>query len=206
MKPRKLTEEESREYFYEIFHKALEKDWLDALSAILRIEGMEDRGWDTFQEIINSFEDYNWLVEMAEKKSSDKCVLRLNLLMYCQAIEITAIHDLLANLFRILSGKHCVYMPFFDLHYRKTGEIGPGRPPGLKIKFKRIKELSVAAGEDKFPEMIESFFDDRIRNAFSHSDYTLIDETFRFKESGIGEIGFEELNNKIKNCFFFKIL
>ncbi len=58
--------------------------------------------------------------------------------------------------------------------------------------------------ESELPTLIDSFFDDRIRNAFSHSDYILTDEHFRLASGGLmQQIPVSELDTRISACFEF---
>ena len=51
---------------------------------------------------------------------------------------------------------------------------------------------------------IDEFFDDRIRNAFSHSDYVLTERYFRWRESGLPQqMEIERVAQIITNCFAF---
>jgi hypothetical protein len=52
--------------------------------------------------------------------------------------------------------------------------------------------------------LIESVYDDQVRNAFSHSDYIITEDTFRWTEGGLGgQLPLENLNNFISNAFSF---
>ena len=110
---------------------------------------------------------------------------RIALLTYCQAVEMTAPHVLLANLLNIAGGKPYVIAPFHNLSRRKKKDIlSYSYVPPVLGKIRHIKSLAEAIGETHLVTIFDSFFDDRVRNAFSHSDYILTDKAFRWTEGG----------------------
>jgi hypothetical protein len=51
---------------------------------------------------------------------------------------------------------------------------------------------------------VEAFFDERIRNAFSHSDYIITEDQFRFADGGLAQsIPPERLDELTVQCFAF---
>jgi len=59
-------------------------------------------------------------------------------------------------------------------------------------------------GKEKIVKLIQTFFDDKIRNAFYHSDYCLTDKVFRIAEGGVGEeISLSVISEKLARCFAF---
>ena len=188
-----------------LFSRAFEAQPFDAISSILRVGGMSDANWDTFEESRNAFDDFNWLLEKAINERSETSHTRISLLMYCQAIEMTAPHEILANLLRCLSKKHYIVQPFHHLiRRRKKSFFLPWIPPSAKTKFKEIKDVAKEANEIKLIETIDSFFDEKVRNAFSHSDYVLTDKYFRYINGGHPQqISLEKLGELINVCFGF---
>ena len=95
----------------------------------LRISGMQDAGWDPFEESKAAFEDYNALLRVDESQLSQAGRWRIGLLMYCQAVEMTAPQEFLANLLRILGGEKYHIRPFGSLG--RTNKKQPSRrlPP-----------------------------------------------------------------------------
>lgn len=77
-------------------------------------------------------------------------------------------------------------------------------PPSAKAKFKEIKKLSDEVGDKQLPKCIDSYFNEKVRNAFSHSDYILTDTEFHYTEGGLaGSIKLSELDLLIKTAFNF---
>lgn len=168
------------------------------------MSGIHGENWDVFEEASNAFEDYNWLLEKANTEKSLTCARRMSLLMYCQAIEMTAPHEILANLIRCINDNPYVFNPFAHLERRLREIPREWIPPSAKKKFEEIRKMALQAKQDGLVEVIDSFFDDNIRNVFSHSDYILTDEYFRSTEGGrVGEILVDELDKKVQNCFGF---
>jgi len=191
-------------YLDTLFGRAYKRNPVELLFAILRVNGLADQDWDPFEESQRAFKEFNWLIEKANKELSDVSSSRIDLLMYCQAIEMTAPHVLLANSLNIIAGKPYLMDPFFDLSRpRKKGSLNR-IPPSATVKMRHIKKLAEEVQELKLIKIIESFFDDRVRNAFSHSDYIFTKEYFRWTEGGpTSQMHMSDLENKICTCFAF---
>ncbi len=77
-------------------------------------------------------------------------------------------------------------------------------PPSAKQRVGEIKELAKQVGYPELNAAIDRFFDDRVRNAFFHSDYTLTERYFRFRDGGLArQIEVETLDRLIVECFAF---
>ena len=193
------------EYLDTFFGRAHERSPIELLFTLLRVDGAADQDWDPFEESQRAFKEFNLLIEKADKDLSDIASSRIALLMYCQAVEMTAPHNLLANVLQIIAGNRYQMNPFFDL-YRRPKKKGTLRhiPPSATTKMRRIKKLAKKVDENNLVEIIDSFFDDQVRNAFSHSDYIITEEYFRWTDGGrASQMPIAELEQKIKNCFAF---
>lgn len=192
------------EYLDSLFGRAYKSQPLELLFALLRVDGLADPDWDPFEESQKSFKDFNWLIQKANEDLSDISSSRIALLMYCQAIEMTAPHILLFNLLNIIAGNPYKINPFFNMSRPKKKGFLSWVPPSATKKMNCIKKLAEDINERELVEIINSFFDDRIRNAFSHSDYIITKEYFRWTEGGpASQISMPELENKIRNCYAF---
>lgn len=190
--------------FNKIFFQACEISPFDSLCSILRVGGMSDANWDPFEESRKAFDDFNWMFDKSMAERTNESSRRIALLIYCQALEMTAPHEIIANILRCILKEGYVIDPFERLARRDKKKLFSYIPPSAKIKFKHIKESALKAGEKELIEKIDSFFDENIRNAFSHSDYILSDEYFRFREGGLArQIHLEELDKKMQACFGF---
>jgi hypothetical protein len=199
-----ISRDDCAEYLNKLFFRSFKKNSFDTLCALLRVTGLQDTGWDPFEESIEAFEDYNWLLEKATSERTEKSKWRVGLLMYCQLIEMTAPHELLGNFFRILSGEKYHLNPFEHLVRKKKKQLFSSIPPSANFKFRELNKRAKDVNEMRLFEYINTFFNTNVRNAFFHSDYIITEENFRWTESGIAQqIGLEHLNIIISNCFAF---
>ena len=197
-----MNEENSYNYLNELFNKAFEKNAFGFICSILRIRGMSDANWEPFDESRKAFEDYNWLLHKSEEENKSFCTLRIGLLMYCQAVEMSAPHEILANILRCINNQTHIHDPFESIKRRKKDFSYS--PPSAKSKFSKIKELADQINEGELKNLIDSFFDDKIRNAFIHSDYILTDSYFRYTEGQPAQqIELKTIQNKINNCIIY---
>jgi len=129
--------------------------------------------------------------------------------MYCQAIEMTAVHELLANLFRCRAAKPFIIKPFIIkpfIDMQRPIKQNPSSyvPPSANSKIKRLKKMASECGDQNFELVIDSFFDDQIRNSFVHSDYCITVEEYRWTEGGLASsICLDQVSEKITRCFAF---
>jgi len=201
MKERRLIKRnEYAEYLFNLFMKAFQKAPFEIICTLLRVSGIADKQWDPFEEGLIAFKDYNWLLKKSKHSPTPFGQWRMGLLMYCQAVEMSGFHRMLANCLRVLQGKR--------YHLNSTGHLGRANkkrpfswiPPSATQKFNYLKGIAKECGEEKLVEYIDSFFLDDIRNAFSHSDYVLTKEFFRWTENGLAQqIDLKTLNLLIYN-------
>jgi hypothetical protein len=192
------------EYLDTLFGRAYEKYPIELLFSILRVDGAAGQDWDPFEESQKAFKELNWLIKKADEELSDIASSRIALLMYCQAVEMTTPHNLLANVLQIIDGKSYLINPFYDLSRPKKKGSFNRVPPSATAKMFRIKKLAENVDENRLIEIIDSYFDDRVRNAFSHSDYIFTEKYFRWTEGGpASQMPLTELEQKIRTCFAF---
>jgi hypothetical protein len=164
---------------------------------------MSDANWDPFEESRIAFEDFNWILRKTIDERGSIAGRRVALLMYCQAVEMTAPHEILANLLRVCGGQPYLINPFSDLYRRKKNTFWSSVPPSAKQKFQRIQNLAAAVGNVDIVAAIKRVFNERVRNAFSHSDYILTDDQFRFFAGIAASMPLEELDLLMDVCFAF---
>jgi hypothetical protein len=145
-----------RDHYAGLLDSVLQAAWsvdsFGALCAILRVGGMEDANWDPFEESRSAFEDYNWMLERVREERGDSATRRVRLLMYCQAVEMSAPQEI---------------------------------PSSAAMKYRRVRALADEVRRSDVTAAVEAFFDERIRNAFSHSDYIISEDEFRFTDGGL---------------------
>lgn len=162
-------------------------DIIRYFASLLRVLGMEDKGWDPYAESRNILNDLNRLmkVKLSKKKfpNGEKTVWRLGLLLYAHIVEMDAPYEVITNLLRFRLGRGYSPNPYFDLltEKEKKNFVKYGIRTGRKIEL--IKALSKDAGLC-IGSLYGEFYDSRLRNAIQHSDFMLTDEDFRSR-SGI---------------------
>lgn len=188
-------------YVDELFSRTFHSSLVDFLFTILRVEGLHAEGWDPFEEINRAIDDINWLLKVTSEGRSPDSTLRVGLLLYCHLVEMSSAHNILMNLLRVLHGQKYSTAPLLKLYQTRKNKRFP---PSATTKFREIKQAAKAIGEQKLVEIIKSFFDDNVRNAFSHSDYVITKEFFRWTESGMAQqLKRGELEDKLSICFHF---
>ena len=178
-------------------------------ASLLRIVGMEDKGWDPYEESRAILDDINALMQtnLDEKKFRDKnlTMWRLGLLFYNHIVEMDAPYEVLANLLRFRLGKGYSPNPFLDFltkdqksRFKKVGLF-----PKQKIDI--IKQLDAEA-KVGVSAIFDEFYRGDLRNAISHSDFIFTDDGFRCRNGNWTrpfKIGFEELNDLITKAKVF---
>jgi hypothetical protein len=177
---------------------------------LLRIVGMEDKGWDPYLESRAILQDLDGLLQLelpADRfPEQERTRWRLALLTYSHLVEMDAPYEVLTNLLRFRLGKGYSPNPYFTFlsedqkkRFRKSG-IYP------KQKIEIIKTLSKDAGL-KAGDIFDDFYNNKLRNAISHSDYIISDVEFRVR-NGTGAVGafripLTELNETIMKSHIF---
>lgn len=185
-------------------------DIIQYFASLLRIVGMEDKGWDPYLESKAILEDLNAILQSDCSKEifPDKefTMWRMGLLMYSHIVEMDAPYEVITNLLRFRLGKGYSPNPYFMFLNSKEKKNFKrlGIYPHQKIKI--IKMLSTEAGIS-VGDIFDEFYDGNLRNAISHSDYILIDEQFRVR-NGTGAFGaysipLEKLNETITKAKLF---
>lgn len=184
-------------------------DIIQYFASLLRIVGMEDKGWDPYLESRGILEDLNAILQSdySDEIFPDKdfTMWRMGLLMYSHIVEMDAPYEVITNLLRFRLGKGYSPNPFYMFLNNKDKRQfkHSGIYPHKKIKI--IKMLSEEAGIS-FGDIFE-FYDSKLRNAISHSDYVLTDKQFRVR-NGTGAFGaysipLEQLNETITKAKLF---
>jgi hypothetical protein len=186
-----------------------EPDIIQLFASLLRVEGMEDKGWDPYAESRNVLNDLNALMqlEFPAKVFKDGALTawRLGLLFYSHIVEMSAPYEVLTNLLRFRLGKG--YHP--NPYYAFLTENGRKRyrPSGLfpKQKIEIIQTLSKESGLE-FGGIFDEFYRNDFRNAIAHSDFIFTDIGFRCR-NGYGnnafELSYEQVDDLITRAKVF---
>ncbi|MBI2409518.1 hypothetical protein HYV30_00560 [Candidatus Kaiserbacteria bacterium] len=200
--------DEYLEYFNHLFSRAGDTNGFTYLYTILRVEGITDGHWDAFVEAEDTAMDFSKMMRKMGK-GQEKRALRMALFLYCHSTEMSAPYEVITNLLRCCMDQPYKMYPFDHLVTveRKTEGLFPRRHlPYPRQKISYIKELAAASGEERIGEIIDGFFNNEVRNAFYHSDYTISDEEFRIIEGadiGARSISLEKLSDMLSRCFAF---
>jgi len=185
-------------------------DIIQYFASLLRIVGMEDKGWDPYLESRSMLEDINAILQSdySDKifPNKDHTMWRMGLLMYSHIVEMDAPYEVITNLLRFRLGKGYSPNPYFMFlnGKEKKNFKRSGIYPHKKIKI--IKALSTEAGM-AVGDIFDEFYDGKLRNAISHSDYIITDNEFRVRNGtgafGAYSISLEKLNETITNAKSF---
>jgi hypothetical protein len=107
-------------------------DIVQLFASLLRVVGMEDKGWDPYAESRSVLNDLNALMQLKlpAKKFRDRelTTWRLGLLFYSHIVEMSAPYEVLANLLRFRLGKGYHPNPYYAFlteqdrkRYRRSG-------------------------------------------------------------------------------------
>ena len=191
----------------------------EIVCTLVRASGIQDAGWDPWGESREAMDDlFNLaMLELPPEKfpRAERTNLRLALLSYCHVTEMDFPYVLVANLLNLPTGKKYKMNPFDHLTrpQKKKGGLFPKLmppSPGRKILF--IKELAKEAKLPLVGQAFEEIYDNDVRNAVYHSDYTLTDKEFRIrsgtrlsrtKKHFTPVVPLDELSDIISNAFAF---
>lgn len=172
----------------------ISNDIIRYFASLLRVLGMEDKGWDPYAESRNILNDLNRLMKLKLPKTKfpygEKTAWRLGLLLYGHLVEMNAPYEVILNLLRFRLGKGYSPNPFFDLlgDKEKKNFAKNGIRTGRKIEL--IKTLSQESGLG-VGALYDEFYNSRLRNAVQHSDFILTDDGFRSRSGTSGSKAFE---------------
>jgi hypothetical protein len=178
-------------------------------ASLLRVVGMEDKGWDPYLESRAVLDDLYALMryDLADSDFSDRALTpwRLGLIFYNHIVEMDAPYEVIANLLRFRLGKGYSPNPFWDFmtNNQKKNFRNAGMYPKQKIDI--IKRLGSLANLE-IGTIFDDFYRSDLRNAISHSDFIFTEEGFRCRNgnwTGAFEITFEELDTLITKAKVF---
>jgi len=184
------------DFWFGLFQKALNKSPFDTLCTLLRPGGAHTAGWDVLDEAETTFNDFNWMLEVAQKRKGTATARRFALYYYCFLVEMTAIHEMMINLFRCITDQH--YLPF-PFHHDPWNAV----PPSMAMKTKEIVEFAAKAGEKDLVSKLNYVFDDKLRNTIAHSDYVLTADQLRRESGPASAISLTEVDRKLNYTFRF---
>lgn len=174
-------------------------------ASLLRIIGMEDKGWDPHVESRAVLDTLYALMQcdLPEDKFPDRelTTWRLGLTFYSHIVEMDAPYEVLTNLLRFRLGKGYSPNPYFDFlsgkqkkRFRRSGLF-----PKQKIDIIKMLDEEAKLG---IGGVFEDFYRSDLRNAISHSDFIFTDDGLRSR-TGAFTITFEELDDILTKAKVF---
>ena len=162
-------------------------DIINYFASLLRVSGMEDRGWDPYAESRATLDDLNSFFKLnlpeALFPNRDATHWRIGLLLYSHVVEMDAPYEVLTNLLRFRLGRGYSPSAFFELLTDREKKSFRKRGISTSRKIRIIQELSAEAGLPDVGTIFDDFYDNLLRNAVGHSDYILADNDFRCRGS-----------------------
>jgi hypothetical protein len=152
-----------------LFQAAKKIDEFEFVSTLISYNGMGDP-----RLLTHLYESRNLVADIKGQmfaKADKNSKTRLGLLLYCHIFEMDELFNVIGNLLRIALGQGFRFIP--DL-YNKHGnqELTP------TDKIDRLKELATECRFDDLILGLQELYSSRIRNAFFHSSYSLVDDNF----------------------------
>lgn len=172
----------------------ISNDIIRYFASVLRVLGMEDKGWDPYAESRAILNDLNgfFSLELPRRwfRNPEETQWRLGLLIYTHIVEMDAPYEVILNLLRFRIGDGYSPNPYFD--YLTKNEQKSFRKRGVSTgrKIEIIKTLSEKAGL-QVGAIFDDFYNNQLRNAISHSDFILTESGFRCRGGISGTKGFE---------------
>ncbi|MER8425674.1 hypothetical protein [Mesorhizobium sp. M1403] len=205
-----------REHYYQalkpLFFPELpiKHDIINFFASLLRVVGMEDRGWDPLLESRASLEDLNSIMQMELPPEgfpdAEMTKWRMGLLMYSHMVEMDAPYEIITNLLRFQLGHGYSPNPYFKFlkneekkQFQRRGIFPVGK---IRIIKNLSRELGINVGD-----IFDEFYNPQLRNAISHSDYTFTETEFRVRNGtgawGAYSIPLDKLNQTVTCCKAF---
>lgn len=139
------------------FQKAKERCEFEFLMSLLRVRGLQDAGWDPYETTIRAIPA---LKQASERADSFEARRHIGLVMYCHILEASEPYELLSNLIGVAVGERFKTQRF----------------PRKIMPTKKIESLAKQAQEAGMPQVaqpLQELWDRDVRNAISHSDYSI---------------------------------
>lgn len=164
-----MSDQELIEELNRLFQTANKIDEGEFVQILIGFNGMGDqRALTHLHESREFIKDIKSMMQGNPNKHSRT---RLALLLYCHIFEMDELYNIIGNLLRISMGQQLRYIP--DLYNKHNQE-------NLTPTDKLLR-LSQIAEQCRFEELvngINALYSNRIRNAFFHSAYSLIEDDF----------------------------
>jgi hypothetical protein len=166
-----------------VFNRAKAKDEFEYVCALIGMDGLIHRV-NVLGETWHVFRDISALMDAPLQ---DDTRLRLGLLLYCHLMEAKPLYGVLENMLLAIEGERCALSPFQPLFRRTKKSIGTSIPefipPSAKQVIRSVIEHAGRLKEGDLATLLETVFDDGLRNAFFHADYAIVGDELQSRHS-----------------------
>lgn len=160
------------------FTKALDRCESEFVKALVRVGSLQDAGWDPYEttlRAIPAIRELHALIPDGEWSEFEKA-RHLQLWTYGHIIEASEPYAILADMLHIAAGGF--FMPFRfpekEIRRAREGELfPPTRPWFFSEKLAELERLADASQLDSALDPVREIWDNQLRNAVFHADYSL---------------------------------
>jgi hypothetical protein len=181
--------------FSPLFDKAKIKSEFEFILTLLRFRGLQDPGWDPWENTIKTF---NNLMRLLKRIKEFETKRHLSLWLYCHIVEASEPYEIIANLINIIDDGRFKISNFPD---KQRGNYKIPQYPSEKInKLVKMSE-KINMSDSVFP--FKDIFDKELRNAISHSDYSLYKGEVRINKKDLKIYKHEEIQALINKAIAY---
>ena len=163
--------------FDAVFAKAEQRCESEFVKALIRVGGMQDAGWDPYETTLRAIPAVRRLHELIpgdDDWSNFETARHLELWVYGHIIEASEPYAILADMLHVSDGGFFMPYRFPDKELRaREGEIRPKRPWFFSEKLPVLEALAAAAELETALGPVREIWDNNLRNAVFHADYSL---------------------------------
>jgi hypothetical protein len=189
---------------HDLYMKALKLNSFEVLCTLLRVDASEDMDWEFYEDSQMAFEEGEGLENIRINNKDSKSANRGELTLYCHRLEMTAPHEMLANILRAVLHKDYLVKPFGCLGRPTSGLSFSWVGPTAQEKLNELKRQAIEVGETQLSECIDQFFDENLRSAISSSDCEIEGEFFKWIEKGtVKQKSKASVDEIVFNCLSF---
>lgn len=154
-----------------LFEKAKQTEEYDFILTLLRVRGLQDAGWDSWENTLSAVKK---IYNLHRRIRDFETIRHLFLWLYGHIVEASEPYETIANLLNIVDGRTFIIDNFPD---KQRGKYSIPQSPSEKIDA-----LDQMAKKINMPDVVMPFqdvFDRELRNAIFHSDYALYEGKVR---------------------------
>ncbi|MBI3956444.1 MAG: hypothetical protein HY340_00440 [Candidatus Kerfeldbacteria bacterium] len=158
--------------FDPFFVEAKKKSEFEFILTLLRVRGLSGPGWDTLETLEEAHKTF---YKISKKFNDDNFIVsQYSLFLYGLILEASEPYEMFANLINIIKGDRFQAITFFPDY---TDNIGKTHSQSPADKIAQLKSLAMKVRLNL--DIFDEFFDNKLRNAVFHSDYTIWEHEIR---------------------------